>query len=71
MAVRPYLICRCALGQRETTNSPTERPDCRLRFETLGNLTTKLGYLDDENIGLFLFMFLVIVYVKMLNSYSD
>lgn len=71
LAVRPYLICRYTVGQRQTTNSLTGRPVCRLRFEKLETLTTKLGYLDDEQSSLFLFVFLVIILVKMPNSDSD
>jgi len=57
MALRTYLICRCTVGQRERTKSVTERPVCRLRFEKLQSSTTKLGYLEDEQSGLFLFVF--------------
>lgn len=67
--VRPYLICRYTVGQRETTNSATGRPG--LRFEKLESLTTKLGCLDDEHSDLFLFVFLVIIFIKTPNSESD
>jgi len=71
MAVRLYLICRCTVGQRETTINLTGRPVFRLRFEKIENLTAKLGYLDDEHSGLCFFAFLVIIYVKILISDSD
>jgi uncharacterized membrane protein len=50
--------------------SLTGPPDSTLRLETLEISSTKFGYwpadVDDEQNGLFLFVSLVMIYVKML-----